>query len=159
MPATTKIPPIHKTVRVAVPANRAFEVFTASMHRWWPAAHSILKAPRASITVEPRVGGRWYERATDGSECMWGRVVTWDPPARLVLTWQLTADFAYDPAFETEVEIRFTPDGSNATRVDLEHRNLERYGEKADAIRPMLDSPEGWGACLTSFAAAAEAAS
>lgn len=159
MPAGTTIPPIQKSIRVAVPAKRAFEVFTASMHRWWPPEHSILKAPRASINVEPQVGGRWYERAIDGSECLWGRVVTWDPPARVVLTWQLTAEFIYDPAFETEVEIRFTPDGANATRVDLEHRHLERYGEKAEAIRPMLDSPEGWGGCLTAFAAAAEASS
>jgi hypothetical protein len=159
MPATTKIPPIRKTIRVAVPAKRAFEVFTVQMHRWWPPAHSILKAPRAGITVEPRVGGRWYERATDGSECTWGKVVSWNPPDGIVLTWQLTAEFAYDPEFVTEVEIRFTPDGTNATRVDLEHRHLERYGEKAEAIRPMLDSPEGWGSCLTNFAAAAEAAS
>jgi hypothetical protein len=159
MPATTKIPPIRKTIRVAVPAKRAFEVFTGQMHRWWPPAHSILKAPRAAITVEPRVGGRWYECATDGSECTWGKVVSWNPPDGVVLTWQLTADFAYDPAFVTEVEIRFTPDGANATRVDLEHRNLERYGEKADTIRPMLDSPEGWGSSLTNFAAAAEASS
>lgn len=159
MPATTKIPPISKTIRVAVPAKRAFEVFTVQMHRWWPPAHSILKAPRAAITVEPRVGGRWYERATDGSECTWGKVVSWNPPDGIVLTWQLTAEFAYDPEFVTEVEIRFTPDGTNATRVDLEHRHLERYGEKAEAIRPMLDSPEGWGSCLTNFAAAAEAAS
>jgi hypothetical protein len=158
MPATTKTPPIHKSIRVAVPAKRAFEVFTINMHRWWPPVHSILKAPRASITVEPRVGGRWYERATDGSECTWGRVVSWNPPDSVVLTWQLNADFIYDPAFETEVEVRFTSDGPNATRVDLEHRNLERYGEKAEAIRPMLDSPEGWGACLAGFAAAAEAA-
>jgi uncharacterized protein YndB with AHSA1/START domain len=159
MPASTKIPPIQKSVRVAVPATRAFEVFTAGMHRWWPPAHSILKAPRASINVEPRVGGRWYERATDGSECNWGRVVSWDPPKRVVLTWQLTAEFAYDPNFETEVEIRFTPEGADATRVDLEHRNLERYGEKAEGIRPMLDSAEGWGSCLAGFAAAAEATS
>jgi uncharacterized protein YndB with AHSA1/START domain len=159
MPASTKIPPIHKSIRVAVPAKRAFEVFTANMHRWWPAEHSLLKAPRASITMEPRVGGRWYERATDGSECPWGRVVSWNPPERVVLTWQLTADFVYDPAFETGLEIRFTPDGSNATRVDLEHRNLERYGEKADTIRTMFDAPDGWGAGLASFAVAAEAAS
>jgi uncharacterized protein YndB with AHSA1/START domain len=85
-------------------------------------------------------------------------VVSWEPPKRIVLTWQLTAEFAYDPAFVTEVEIRFTPEGASATRVDLEHRKLEAYGEKADAIRPMLDSLEGWGSCLTSFAAAAEAA-
>jgi uncharacterized protein YndB with AHSA1/START domain len=157
MPAGTTIPPIQKSIRVAVPAKRAFEVFTTNMHKWWPPAHSILKAPRASITVEPRVGGRWYERATDGSECNWGRVVSWDPPARIVLTWQLTAEFNYDPAFVTEVEVRFTPEGADATRVELEHRKLEQYGEKAEAIRPMLDSPEGWGSCLTNFAAAAEA--
>jgi uncharacterized protein YndB with AHSA1/START domain len=159
MPATAKMPPIRKTIRVGVPATRAFDVFTAGMHRWWPAAHSILKVPRAAIAVEPRVGGRWYERGVDGSECTWGRVVAWDPPQRVVVTWQLNGDFIYDPEFETEVEIQFTPDGPDATRVDLEHRYLERYGEKADMIRPMMDSPEGWMSTLTSFAAAAEAAS
>jgi len=155
MPAT-KIPPIHKSIRVAVPPQRAFEVFTAGMQRWWPLAHSILKAPRAMITVEPRVGGRWFERATDGSECTWGQVLAWDPPKRVLLTWQLTADFEYDPEFKTEVEVRFTPEGESATRVDLEHRGLESYGDKAETIRPMLDSPQGWGACLAGLAAAAE---
>lgn len=159
MPATAKTPPIRKTIRVAVPATRAFDVFTAGMHRWWPAAHSILKGPRAAIAVEPRVGGRWYERGVDGSECTWGRVVSWDPPERVILTWQLNADFTYDPDFETELEIRFIPEGPNATRVDLEHRHLERYGDKAGVIRPMLDAPDGWTSALASFAATADAAS
>jgi len=97
MPASTRFHRFRSPFAVAVPPKRAFEVFTANMHRWWPPAHSILKAPRASITVEPQVGGRWYERATDESECTWGRVVSWDPPSRVVLTWQLTADFVYDP--------------------------------------------------------------
>ena len=92
------------------------------------------------------MGGRWYERGVDGSECTWGRVVSWDPPERVLLTWQLTpADFTYDPDFEMESpQIRFTPEGPNATRVDLEHRHSERYGEKAGMIRPTLDAPEGW---------------
>jgi uncharacterized protein YndB with AHSA1/START domain len=127
------------------------------MQQWWPLEHSKLKAPRATITVEPRIGGRWFESATDGGECTWGRVVSWDPPDRVVLTWQLDATFNYNPDFVTEVEIRFTPDGANGTRVDLEHRGLEQYGEKLDELRPMLDSPQGWGLCLAGFAAAVEA--
>ena len=159
MPAAGKIAPVRKSIRVAVPRGRAFEVFTTGMHRWWPLEHSILKAPRAAITAEPRVGGRWFERAIDGTECTLGRVLAWDPPERVVLTWQLNADFAYDPDFVTEVEIRFTSEGDNATRVDLEHRNLERYGERAETIRPMLDSPQGWGLCLAGFAAVVEGVS
>ena len=102
--------------------------------------------------MEPRVGGRWFERGEDGSECEWGRVLAWEPPARLVLAWQVDAQWRFDPDFITEVEVRFIPEG-DATRVELEHRNIERFGAQAEATRSALDSPDGWSGLLERFAA------
>ena len=101
--------------------------------------------------IEPRPGGRWYERAADDTECTWGKVLVWEPPGRAVLAWQLNASWTYDPDFLTEVEIRFTPDGEAGTRVDLEHRNMERYGDDAAKARQAVDSPDGWQLGLQQF--------
>lgn len=103
--------------------------------------------------IEPRVGGRWYERGEDGSECDWGKVLAWEPPSRLLLAWQLDARFRYDAAVATEVEVRFIADGPNATRVELEHRCLERLGKEAEALREKVASPGGWPLLLERFAA------
>ena len=106
----------------------------------------------------PRDQGRWYEVGQDGSECDWGKVLVWDPPKRLVLAWQLNADWQYDPSLVTELELTFTPTGPMETRVQLEHRDMERFGDKAASTREALDSPQGWVMHLTRFAAeAAEA--
>ncbi len=105
------------------------------------------------VVIEPRVGGRWFERGENGSECDWGKVLVWEPPLRLVLGWQLNADFKYDPKVVTEVEVRFIADGVNATRVELEHRNLERFGEKGEVLRQKVGSPGGWPLLLERFAA------
>ena len=104
--------------------------------------------------MEPRAGGRWYERGEDGSECQWGRVLSWEPPARVVLAWQINAQWQYDPDFETEVEIKFIADGTG-TRVELEHRDLERYGEQAETMRATFDSDGGWNGLLAAFAGVA----
>ena len=143
--------PIRKTVRVSVPPERAFDVFTAKMEKWWLAEHSILKVPRQSVVIEPRPGGRWYETGIDGSECAWGYVIAWEPPGRLVLTWQIDGSWQFNEKFVTELEVRFVPDGANGTRVELEHRNLHAYGEGAEAMRAALDGNEGWGAELASY--------
>jgi uncharacterized protein YndB with AHSA1/START domain len=129
-------------------------VFTAGMRRWWTKGHSINTSPQQDVIVEPHEGGRWYERGEDGSECQWGHVIEWDPPRRLLLAWQIGADWRFDPALVTELEIRFTPEGPNATRIDLEHRNLDRFGEKAAETRASLDSAGGWTGLLTAFAEA-----
>jgi uncharacterized protein YndB with AHSA1/START domain len=105
------------------------------------------------VVVEPRAGGRWFERAADGTECDWGGVIAYEPPARLVLAWQLDADFRYDPELVTEVELRFTAEG-DGTRVDLEHRDLERYGERREAVRQAIGGDGGWTALLAAYAAA-----
>ncbi len=90
----------------------------------------------------PREGGRWFERDADGAECEWGKVLHWEPPARLLLGWQLTAEFRYDPDFLTEVEVTFEPEGSG-TRVTLSHQKLERFGDQARAVAERVD--QGWG--------------
>lgn len=147
--------PVRKSIRVEAPRERAFDVFTAGIGRWWPKTHKIGAADLDTLVIEPREGGRWFERDVDGSECEVGKVLVWDPPARLVLAWQLTPDFRYDPDLVTEVEVQFIAEGANATRVELEHRNLERFGERVDAMRQQIDGPAGWGDLLQLFAQSA----
>jgi uncharacterized protein YndB with AHSA1/START domain len=147
--------PVRKSVRVNAPPERAFEVFTAGIGRWWPKSHHIGASDLDTPVIEPKAGGRWYERGVDGAECEIGKVLVWEPPARLVLAWQLTADWKYDRNLITEVEVRFIADGTGATRVELEHRNLERFGARADALRGQIDSAGGWGSLLELFAEAA----
>jgi uncharacterized protein YndB with AHSA1/START domain len=152
---TAAVPPVRKSIRVAAPPARAFEIFTAGMHSWWPRAHSLNPtAERAAIVAEPRPGGRWFERSVDGKECEWGHVLQWSPPARVVFAWQLDENWQFKPSFQTEVEITFEAADGNHTLVKLEHRNLERYGVNVDKVRPGLDSDEGWMGGLKLFAAA-----
>jgi len=149
--------PVRRSVKVNAAPQKAFHVFTSGMGKWWPKQHSLnSKSPQQDVIVEPHAGGRWYERSEDGSECEWGRVLTWEPPARVVLAWQINGNWQYDREFETEVEVRFIADGSG-TRVELEHRNLERFGDKADEVRAAFDSPEGWNGGLQLFAKAVAA--
>jgi uncharacterized protein YndB with AHSA1/START domain len=147
--------PIRKTVRVTASADRAFAFFTGRMGRWWPHAHTLLGAPQEDVVIEPRPGGRWYERGVDGSEYDWGRVLAWEPPERIVLAWQLDADWRYDPDLITEVEVRFVALGAEATRVELEHRRLENYVARAAEARERLDWPEAWTGTLDRYAAIA----
>ena len=148
--------PIRKTVRGCGPQEKAFRVFTAGMGSWWIKGHSLLSSPQADVLIEPRDGGRWYERGDDGSEQDWGRVLVWEEPHRVVLAWQLNADFDYDPAFETTVEVTFRDEGDE-TVVEFEHRDLERYGERATEVRGGHGSglEGGWGELLARFEAAA----
>jgi uncharacterized protein YndB with AHSA1/START domain len=152
------VEPVLKTVSVRATPAHAFEVFTAGMDRWWFRTHTInpTKSPMARVVVEPRVGGRWYEQGEDGSECDWGRVLAWEPPGRVLLAWQIGADFRHDPALQTEVGIRFEAEPGGTTRVTLEHRRLERLGAAADAFRTAVNG--GWGALLDAFAKTATTA-
>ena len=156
MTRTITIAPVRKTVLVKASPARAFEVFTTAMSRWWPATHSILKSPLKETLLEPRVGGRWIAIGEDGSQCQTGYVIAWEVPTRVVLAWQINAEWQFDPELVTEVEVTFAAEG-DGTRVHLEHRNLERMGAKAEGVRTSVDSPGGWGAILESFRSVAEA--
>ena len=156
MNRTITIAPVKKSITVEAPQARAFDVFTNQMTRWWPPTHTILKVtPRAHI-IEPKVGGRWYSIGIDDSECDTGKVLVWEPPSRVVLAWQLGAEWQFDPNLVTEVEVRFVAESPTRTRVQLEHRNLERMGEKAEAVATAIGSPGGWSAILEVFASAAK---
>jgi uncharacterized protein YndB with AHSA1/START domain len=146
---------IRKEVVVQAPAERAFRVFTDRFNQWWPREHHIGAAEMQTAIIEPRVGGRWYEVGVDGVECDWGKVLVWEPPRRLVMAWQLNADWQYDPELITELELRFVTLGAMSTRVELEHRNIERFGERAAEMFAALGSPTGWVTHLNLFAAAA----
>lgn len=147
--------PVRKSLRVLCSPEHAFAVFTTRMGAWWHPDHSLLKSPREILVLEPRAAGRWFERAIDGSECSWGHVIAWEPPTRVLLAWQIDGQWRFNPDLVTEVEIRFIADGEDATRVELEHRNIDRFGEHADAARAALDSPDGWSSGLERFAALA----
>ncbi len=147
--------PVRKTITVKAGADQAFVVFAERMGRWWNKGHSINSSPLQDVILEPRPGGRWYERGEDGSECQWGHVIEWDPPRRLLLAWQLNAAWKFDPSLITELEITFSPLGPDETKVDLEHRNIERYGENTEQMRAALDSDGGWAGLLKGYAEAA----
>ncbi|MQA77376.1 MAG: ATPase [Streptosporangiales bacterium] len=149
--STTEIV-VHRSVTVPIEPARAFTLFTEQMTAFWPPEHSIGAAAIAEVVVEPRAGGRWFERGTDGVECAWGRVAVWEPPGRLVLLWQIGADWQFDPELETEVEVTFVEDAPGHTRLDLRHRHLERYGDQADTFRGIFESPGGWSGTLARFA-------
>jgi hypothetical protein len=146
-----RIAPVRKQLVVKASQSRAFAVFTGEMSRWWPATHSILKSPLKESIVEPRVGGRWYAVGEDGSTCQTGYVIAWQPPQSVVLAWQINADWKYDAELITEVEVKFIAESNGTTRIELEHRYLERMGEKAATARDAVDSPRGWGGILEAF--------
>lgn len=143
--------PIRKTLRVHAKAQKAFDTFVA-MGGWWLKSHTLQPTGQRDVVIEPRAGGRWYDVGADGTEMQWGRVLEWQAPDRLVLTWQLNADWSYDPDFETAVEVRFTADGDH-TIVDFEHRGLEAFGERAAETAQAMDG--GWGELLEQFQSAA----
>lgn len=156
MKRTISVAPVRKSVRVNAAPARAFEVFTAGITRWWLKSHTTSTVPMKEVVIEPRAGGRWFERGEDGSECQWGTVLIWEPPARVVLGWQLNSQFKFDPAVVTEVEVRFITESARVKRVELEHRNLERFGECAATLREKIDAPKGWAVLLENYAAAAK---
>lgn len=141
---------VTKSIVVDVPARRAFEFFLAQ-ERWWPiATHHLAEPPGEVAVLEPFVGGRWYERSRDGSETDWGTVLAFEPPRRILLSWQMSADWASepDPGRASEIEVSFLPEGESRTRVVYEHRHLERYGGEAERMREALDRPGAAAAVL-----------
>lgn len=146
---------VKRTLRVNVPIDRAFRVLTQRMGSWWPASHHIGKTPFAEIVVEPHAGGRWFERDANGAECGWGTVLVWDPPKQLLLSWHLQPDWQYNPDLSraSEVSFQFIAEGPEATRLEFEHRHIERHGEGWEKLRAGVDSPGGWTGVLVEFEA------
>jgi uncharacterized protein YndB with AHSA1/START domain len=147
-----QVPPVRKQVTVKAPRAHVFDVFINGIDRWWPRMHHIGKTPVTKFIIEACEGGRWYATHEDGTETNTGRVLVWNPPKRVVLSWQLKVDWSYDPDFMTEVEVTFEEQGQATTLVTLEHRDLERYGDGAEQLRKGIDSPDGWGMIMTRFA-------
>lgn len=144
---------VTRSVVVNAARERAFAVFTDRFFDWWPKGHHIGDADMAAAIIEPREGGRWYERGEDGVECEWGRVLAWEPPERLVLSWHLQGDWNYDPdpAKASEIEVRFVAETPNQTRVELVHRRIERH-DNPSAVAEGVSSPGGWGGILAALA-------
>jgi uncharacterized protein YndB with AHSA1/START domain len=149
---------VETTVRteivVSAPPERAFEVFTAEIGSWWPPEHHILRAELAQIVFEPRAGGNIYDIGVDGSECRWARVLAYDPPDRVIFSWDigLSWELEREHARSSEVEVTFIPLGDGRTRVALEHRHLDRHGDGWEAMRDAVADPKGWHLGLERFA-------
>jgi len=154
----TTIAPVKYEVTVPISAQQAFTLFTEGFNTWW-IGHHIGEADLAEAVLEAKVGGRWYERGVDGSECDWGTVLAYEPPSRLVMTWQLNGEFKYDPDPEhaSEVEVLFTEENGQ-TRVNFEHRHIERLGATAGELARQVTMPGGWPGIFEKFAHAAKAA-
>ena len=142
---------VRKSVRVQTPIERAFSVFVEQMETWWPAEHHIGAKPFASIFVEPRAGGRWYERAADGETCDWGRVLVWEPPHRVTFSWHLGVDWKFDPSLEraSEVALRFTA-GRAISNVGGTGTQQDRTAWRGLRAASRVD---GWARCVGAHAA------
>jgi uncharacterized protein YndB with AHSA1/START domain len=156
MTTTAPIPPITGSVTIAVPIDQAYSVFAGSINQWWPHQYHIGAADVAEVVLEPEEGGRWYERGVDGSECDWGRVLVWEPPHRLVFTWQINGSWQFDPdpGNASEVHVRFTANGDQETTVEVEHRHFERL-VGGEVINGAIRGGGGWAQLLEGFAKAA----
>jgi uncharacterized protein YndB with AHSA1/START domain len=135
---------VRRSITVDVPQAKAFEVFV-NMTAWWPLeTHTIGAAPARASIVEPEVGGRWYGIDANGDEHGIGHVLVYEPPKRIVLSWEISHDWQYDPTLVTEVEVHFVAVSPTRTSVELEHRRLERYGEHAAAQVATYEADDAW---------------
>jgi uncharacterized protein YndB with AHSA1/START domain len=149
------IAPVRKIVSVKAPIAHAFEVFTSGLTRWWPANHGVGKKPIRKVLMEPRLGGRWLEIAEDGTETPVATIIVGDPPHRLVMLWQVNAQWKPDSSMKSEVEVRFTAEGAETTRVELLHHRFETMGAEAGAsMRKDVDG--GWPGLIERFVREAE---
>lgn len=145
---------VRTEVVVEAPIERAFSVFTEDIGTWWNPEHHLLEGELAEMVFEPRVGGHVFDRGADGSECRWARVLAYEPPKRVVISWDINTQWQLETDHErtSEVEVRFVPEGADRTRVTLEHRNLDRHGEGWEGMRDAVGSPGGWSEGLRGFA-------
>ncbi|TIS54047.1 MAG: ATPase [Mesorhizobium sp.] len=154
MTATIKLAPVRKSITVDAPIERAFKVFTEDFGSFKPAEHNLLAVQVAETVFEPRVGGYLYDRGIDGSECRWARVLAYEPPNRVLLSWNINPQWQIETDLDktSEWEVRFTAETAHRTRVEIEHRNLERHGEGWESVRNGVAGDQGWPLYLQRFA-------
>jgi uncharacterized protein YndB with AHSA1/START domain len=145
---------VRAEVVVDAPLERAFSVFTEGFGSFKPREHNMLAVEIAETVFEPRVGGYLYDRGVDGSECRWARVLAYEPPHRVVISWDISPQWQLETDLEktSEVEVRFVPEAPDRTRVELEHRNIERHGDGWEAVRDGVAATDGWPLYLQRFA-------
>ena len=145
---------VRTSIVVEAPLERAFSVFTEDFGSFKPPEHNLLGVEIAETVFEPRVGGHLYDRGVDGSECRWARVLAYEPPNRVVISWDISPHWQLETDLEktSEVEVRFVPETQDRTRVELEHRNLERHGEGWEDVRDGVAGEGGWPLYLRRFA-------
>ena len=145
---------VHTSLVVEAPIERAFSVFTEGMASWWPEDHHVLEADLAEMVFEPRAGGHIYDRGVDGSECRWARVLAYEPPHRLLFSWDIgpTWQIESDPDLTSEVEVLFVPETADRTRVELEHRHLDRHGPGWEGLAQGIGTDDGWPLYLARYA-------
>jgi uncharacterized protein YndB with AHSA1/START domain len=148
-------PVVRRQIVVEAPVEKAFAVFTERLGDFKPHEHNLLGSPIAETVFEPRVGGHIYDRGTDGTECRWARVLAYEPPQRVVFSWDIgpTWQLETDPGNASEVEVTFSADGPDRTRVDLEHRHIDRHGPGWEAVADSVGHDQGWPLYLTRYAA------
>src|SRR5262245_47415454 len=155
MTAQAQATSVQRQIVVDAPIERAFQVFVEQFDRIKPREHNMLGVDIAETVFEPRVGGHIYDRGIDGSECRWARVLAYDPPDRVVFSWDINLQWQVetDLAKASEVEVRFIAETPERTRVELEHRNLDRHGGGWEGMREGIASPDGWPLYLQRYAA------
>jgi uncharacterized protein YndB with AHSA1/START domain len=146
---------VRRQVMVDAPIEKAFSVFTDRFGDFKPAEHNMLAVPIAETVFEPKVGGHIFDRGTDGSECRWARILAYDPPHRVVFSWDIgpTWQVEADPELTSEVEVTFTAEAADRTRVDLEHRYIDRHGPGWESVRDGVAHDQGWPLYLDRYAA------
>jgi uncharacterized protein YndB with AHSA1/START domain len=149
---------VRRQVLVNAPIGEAFKVFTERFGDFKPREHNLLRAPIAETVFEPRVGGNIYDRAVDGTECRWARILAFEPPDRVVFSWDISPRWQLetDPDLTSEVEVRFFAEAPQRTRVELEHRNIDRHGSGWESVRDGVDNEAGWPLYLQRYAALLE---
>ena len=145
---------VRHQVVVEAPIERAFSVFTEDFGSFKPAEHNLLSVEIAETVFEPRAGGRLYDRGVDGSECNWARVLAYEPPERVVISWDMNPEWQIETELDktSEVEVRFIAETPERTRVELEHRNLDPHGAGWESLRDGVDSGDGWPLYLERYA-------
>jgi uncharacterized protein YndB with AHSA1/START domain len=146
---------VQATITVDAPLERAFTVFTDDIGSWFPREYNLMQSDIVERVFEPHVGGHIFDKGAGGEECHWGRVLAYEPPTRVVFSWDITPQWtiAADPSETSEVEVVFVAESDGRTRVELEHRHLERHGDGWEQLRDSIAGDGGWSGCLAAYAA------